>query len=138
MPAVLEYDIVIDNHIVSLAPDVEPRLVQRANNTKPLDLTESSINRAQNDTMDAITVGVGLLTNANAKAMFSLNTGQPYWIWDSASYNLATFQHQRWGELHGNGTLSYEDPMPSIISTFNEVSSCLLGSFRPYLYLTMH
>lgn len=122
VPAILEYDVRIENRTVSLESNAaSARFVRLANNTKPVNAsTLPGYTILQNDTMDGITEMVQLLSQADGKAIFNTVAGQKHWTWDSTTYNLEVFRHQVWPSK-GNGSLQFEDPMPTVIEYFNQL-----------------
>lgn len=70
VPAILEYDVRIENNTIALASEpAKAHVVHLANNTRPLDVSVAAIRTAQNDTMDGITAAVSVLTSANGKLL---------------------------------------------------------------------
>lgn len=122
VPAILEYDVRIENSTVSLESDAaSARFVRLANNTHPVNATTwKGYRTLQNDTMDGITEMVELLAQANGKAVLNTVSGQKSWTWDSTTYNLEVFRHQVWPS-HGNGSVNFEDPMPTVLENFNQL-----------------
>lgn len=120
VPAILEYDVRIENNTISINGDAaSARFVSFANNTKPVNATtEKGYRTSQNDTMDAITESVRLLSQANGKAFFE--SGQKSWTWQSTTYNLEVFRHQVWPS-RSSASLAFKDPMPSVIEHFNQL-----------------
>lgn len=76
VPAILQYDVHIENDTIALASEpAEAHVVRLANNTRPIDVRAAAIRTAQNDTMDGITAAVSVLTSANGKQLRKAHIG---------------------------------------------------------------
>lgn len=120
-PAILEYDISIEGHTISLPsqPD-QGRFVAFVNNTKPESETPAALKMKQPSTINSIPDALAPLINANASALLNENTS-PGIIYspDPQTFNVNVLRHYNYS--NGAYDLNFIDPTPNIIFDFNRL-----------------
>ena len=120
-PAIVEYEVVLKDNIVTLPRESNTgRVISLANNTVAADFTDMTTR--QSATMDAITYFMGLYiqTNASVELIAREAAGGGFYTPNAASMNIEVYRH--WN-LTGNSCsdLSFHDPIPGIIFDFNQI-----------------
>ncbi|KAK3725481.1 hypothetical protein LTR37_000451 [Vermiconidia calcicola] len=121
LPAIVEYDVMIKGNVVSLPKRVDQgRVLRLANNTRALLMAPAAMGMMQLDTMDALTIDAQIALTANLSVIRNGASppSVPY-VQNVESINLMSSQYLN-ASNHGYD-LNFLDPMPDIVSTFNQL-----------------
>jgi len=121
LPAILEYDVVIEREAISLPREAhQGRLVRLANNTKPVDWSATS--GTQMRTISAITFWMAISRNANVTVNLSPTggTNQSYAM-DTYTLTPEAIKHLRFGWAAAGRGLVFDDPTDDVVHGFNEL-----------------
>ena len=132
--AVLEYDVIIRGHEISIANSATSgRVLAEANNT----FYNISLKAPQQVTLMALIEFLEPLLEANASLAFPFPKGKLDYV-DYNSLNLFATQHFETSLMHGPCDLRFSDPTNDIVSTFNSImfrAGVLTGTWRNTTHL---
>lgn len=121
LPAIVEYEVVIEGEAIALPREVQQgRVIRLANNTRPVDWTATS--GEQMSTMSAITFWIAIAKSTNVTVNLSATGGaNSIYAMDTHTLTPEAVKHLRLGWGSESLRLVFSDPTEDVVHSFNEL-----------------